>query len=74
MADTRLSDIREETSVDLVDESEAENAKDLELDKAMKQLFKATRNGWALFKVLEPTVHVTMLYLKEAACNARHRR
>ena len=53
MGDTRLSDIREETSVDLVDESDAENAKDPELDKAIKQLFDATKNGWALFRIVE---------------------
>ena len=53
MADTRLSDIREETSVDLVDESDAENARDPEYDRAIKQLFEATKNGWALFRVLD---------------------
>lgn len=50
--DKRLSDIREETSVDLVDESDAENSKDPELDKAIKQLFGAVKTGWALFKVV----------------------
>jgi len=53
MSDTRLSDIREETSVDLVSESDAENAKDPELDRAIKQLFDATKNGWALFRIVE---------------------
>ena len=56
MVDTRLSDIREETSVDLVDESDAEATRDPELDKAIKQLFEAAKNGWALFKIIfEPT-------------------
>lgn len=57
MMDTRLSDIREETSVDLVDESDAENAKDPELEKAIEQLFSATKLGWALFKVTELVMH-----------------
>ena len=56
MVDTRLSDIREETSVDLVDESDAENALNPELDRAIKQLFEATKHGWALFRILEPVV------------------
>ena len=43
--DKRLSDIREETSGDLVDESDAEAARDPGLEKAIKQIFEATKHG-----------------------------
>lgn len=73
--DTRLSDIREETSVDLVDESDAETAKDPELDKAIKELFEATKHGWALFEVLERVMrNVCLKILKEASFSSRYRR
>ncbi|XP_065883890.1 uncharacterized protein [Dysidea avara] len=42
MAETRLSDIKEETSVDLDD---AENGIDPELEKSIKQLFEAAKRG-----------------------------
>ena len=61
MVDTRLSDIREETSVDLVDECDAENARDPEFDRAIKQLFEATKNGWALFRVSCLKIYVMLL-------------
>ena len=51
MGDTRLGDIREETSVDLGDESDAESIMDPEFDKEIKQLFEATKHGWALFRL-----------------------
>ena len=57
--DKRLSDIREETSVDL---SDAEAARDPELEKAIKQVFEATKHGWALFKILE-LVHARCIYI-----------
>jgi len=42
MTDARLSDIKEETSVDLDD---AENGIDPELEKSIKQLFEAAKIG-----------------------------
>ena len=48
MAETRLSDIKEETSVDLDD---AENGIDPELEKSIKQLFEAAKRGWVLFRI-----------------------
>jgi len=47
MSDTRLSDIKEETSVDLDD---AENGVDPELEKSIKQLFEAAKRGWVLIR------------------------
>ena len=49
MTDTRLSDIKEETSVDLDD---AENIIDPELEKSIKQLFEAVKTGWVLFRIV----------------------
>jgi len=49
MTDTRLSDIKEETSVDLDD---AENSIDPELEKSIKQLFEAVKTGWVLFRIV----------------------